>query len=228
MRPTDHRNDAGTTGEGGPAIPASVAALDGLRRTDADRRSFTSVHKTKRPPADAGGRLAWSRPVSLVAGTGFEPATSGMSNRSESQVASRVSNAQVTINRSPQPSRRVSPYRGSCATFRSQIRSQDSGLQVQPPRREISSALLVAHAAGYCAVPAVFRSPLEHRDMSAMIRQVDRTGVARRPMIPRALAAGHPKAPLPRRGTDAITPGPIYFDVDRMSRLLHGGLFANT
>jgi hypothetical protein len=64
--------------------------------------------------------------------------------------------------------------------------------------------------------------------MSAMIRQVDRTGVARRPMIPRALAAGHPKAPLPRRGTDAITPGPIYFDVDRMSRLLHGGLFANT
>jgi len=172
--------------------------------------------------------LAWSRPVSLVAGTGFEPATSGMPNRSESQVASRVSNAQVTINRSPQPSRRVSPYRGSCATFRSQIRSQDSGLQVQPPRREISSALLVAHAAGYCAVPAVFRSPLEHRDMSAMIRQVDRTGVARRPMIPRALAAGHPKAPLPRRGTDAITPGPIYFDVDRMSRLLHGGLFANT
>ena len=43
-------------------------------------------------------------------------------------------------------------------------------------------------------------------------------------MIPRALAAGQPKAPLPRRGTDAITPGPIYFDVDRMSRLLHGGL----
>ncbi len=149
MRPTDHRNDAGTTGEGGPAIPASVAALDGLRTRDADRRSFTSVHKTKRPPADAGGRLAWSRPVSVVAGTGFEPATSGMSNRSESQVASRVSNAQVTINRSPRPSRRVSPYRGSCATFRSQIRSQDSGLQVQPPRREISSALLVAHAAGY-------------------------------------------------------------------------------
>jgi len=41
MRPTDHRNDAGTTGEGGPAIPASVAALDGLRTTDADRRSIT-------------------------------------------------------------------------------------------------------------------------------------------------------------------------------------------
>jgi hypothetical protein len=57
-------------------------------------------------------------------------------------VASRVSNAQVTINRPCQPSRRVSPHRGSCAAFR----SQDSRQQVQPPRGEISSALLVAYA----------------------------------------------------------------------------------
>jgi hypothetical protein len=53
---------------------------------------------------------------------------------------------QVTINRPSQPSRRVSPHRGSYAAFRSQIRSQDSTQQVQPPRREISSALLVAYA----------------------------------------------------------------------------------
>jgi hypothetical protein len=60
-------------------------------------------------------------------------------------MASRVSNVQVTINRPSQPSRRVSPHRGSCAAFRSQIRSQQSKQQVQPPRREISSALLVAY-----------------------------------------------------------------------------------
>jgi len=53
---------------------------------------------------------------------------------------------QVTINRPSQPSRHVSPHRGSCAAFRSQILSQDSRQQVQPPRREISSALLVAYA----------------------------------------------------------------------------------
>jgi len=35
-----------------------------------DRRrqpSVHNVHKTKRPPADAGGRLAWSEPLPLVA-----------------------------------------------------------------------------------------------------------------------------------------------------------------
>src|ERR1700676_3491878 len=32
----------------------------------------------KRPPAHAGGRLAWAEPLSLVAGTGFETATSGL------------------------------------------------------------------------------------------------------------------------------------------------------
>jgi non-homologous end joining protein Ku len=46
-------------------------------------------------------------------------------------VASRLSNAQVRINRPSEPSRRVSRHRGSCATFRSQIRSQHSKQQVQ-------------------------------------------------------------------------------------------------
>src|ERR1700682_1885669 len=46
------------------------AAFDGLRTTDADHSSFTSLHKTSGPPADADDRLAWSGPFSLVAGTG--------------------------------------------------------------------------------------------------------------------------------------------------------------
>jgi hypothetical protein len=37
-----------------------------------------NVHKSRRPPAHAGGRLAWSGPLPVVAGTGFEPATSGL------------------------------------------------------------------------------------------------------------------------------------------------------
>jgi hypothetical protein len=72
------KDDAASTEEGNPAITASIAFLDSVRNTDADGRSFTNVHKTKRPPAAAGGRLAWSGPLSLVAGTGFEPATSGL------------------------------------------------------------------------------------------------------------------------------------------------------
>jgi hypothetical protein len=72
-RPTDHRNDAGTTGDNDPAITGSIAVFDGLRTTDADRRSFTSVHNTKRPPAHAGGRLTWSEQLSLVAGTESAP-----------------------------------------------------------------------------------------------------------------------------------------------------------
>jgi hypothetical protein len=60
-------------------------AIADWRSVESDRRGaptsvvrFTNVHKTRRPPAGDGGRLAWSGPLSLVAGTGFEPATSGL------------------------------------------------------------------------------------------------------------------------------------------------------
>ena len=51
-----------------------------LRAVDVDWRRAPlvhNVHKTKRPPANADGRLAWSGAPSLVAGTGLEPATAG-------------------------------------------------------------------------------------------------------------------------------------------------------
>jgi hypothetical protein len=54
-----------------------------------------------------------------------------------------------------------------------------------------------------CAVSAVFRSPLRHVEMSAMIHQMNRLGVARRVDDPEGLRRGRPVAPLPRRGTDA-------------------------
>jgi hypothetical protein len=77
-----------------------------LRAVDVDWRraplvhNVHNVHKTKRPPANADGRLDWSEPLSLVAGTvvgltGFEPATSGMSNRSRSSAIRSVSSLQV-------------------------------------------------------------------------------------------------------------------------------------
>jgi hypothetical protein len=56
---------------------------------------------------------------------GYEPTSRHLSTHS-------VSNAQVTINRPSQPSRRISPHRGSCAAFRSQIRSRQDEQQVQP------------------------------------------------------------------------------------------------
>ena len=57
-----------TIGESDPAIRHPSPLHDGVRTTRADRRSFTSVHKTKRPPAHAGGRLAWSEPLSISSG----------------------------------------------------------------------------------------------------------------------------------------------------------------
>jgi hypothetical protein len=54
-----------------------------------------------------------------------------------------------------------------------------------------------------CAVPAVFRWPLRHVEMSAMIHQMNRLGVARRVDDPEGLRRGRPVASLPRRGTDA-------------------------
>jgi hypothetical protein len=54
-----------------------------------------------------------------------------------------------------------------------------------------------------CAVPAVFRWPLRHVEMSAMIHQMNRLGVARRVDDPEGLRRGRLVAPLPRRGTDA-------------------------
>jgi transposase len=42
------------------------------------RAALPKRSQNERPPADAGGRLACSEPLSLVAGTGFEPATSGL------------------------------------------------------------------------------------------------------------------------------------------------------
>src|ERR1700720_2290748 len=59
-----------------PVVAASIAVVSGRRTMRVARHSFTNVHKTKQPPADADGRLAWSRPLSLVAGTGFEFALS--------------------------------------------------------------------------------------------------------------------------------------------------------
>ena len=44
-----------------------------------------------------------------------------------------VSSAQVTLNLLSQPTRHVSRHRGSCAAFRSQIRSQRSKQQVRQP-----------------------------------------------------------------------------------------------
>jgi hypothetical protein len=52
-------------------------------------------------------------------------------------------------------------------------------------------------------VSAVFRVPLRHVGVSAMIHQMNRLGAARRVDDPEAIAAGRPAAPLPRRGTDA-------------------------
>jgi hypothetical protein len=45
VRPTDHRNDAGTTGEGGPAITGSIAVVDGVPTAAVDLRSFTTFTK---------------------------------------------------------------------------------------------------------------------------------------------------------------------------------------
>ena len=47
-------------------------------------------------------------------------------------------------------------------------------------------------------------------------------------MIPRALAAGQPKAPLPRRGTDAITLWPDLFRCRPNESLTSRRLAANT
>src|SRR5258707_3854126 len=64
-----------------PAIAPAIAVVDGVRihkhRPPLVPPLVHNVHNAKRPPTDAGGRLAWSRPLSLVAGEGFETAASG-------------------------------------------------------------------------------------------------------------------------------------------------------
>ena len=83
-----------------------------------------NVHKMKRPPAETGGRLAWSGPISLVAGTGFEPATSGLgANRLPSRIVPPVSHMQFRTYRSSRPLHRIPRNLGCCAAFCSQIRS---------------------------------------------------------------------------------------------------------
>ena len=101
-----------------------------LRAVDVDWRRAPlvhNVHKTKRPPANADGRLAWSEPLSLVAGTvvgltGFEPATSGMSDRSRSSAIRSVSSLQVIDVQPSQLFRPVPLVRVGSTVFRVQIR----------------------------------------------------------------------------------------------------------
>ena len=59
-------------------------------------------------------RFRWQR------GQDTDPRPLGYEPTSRHLLTHSVSNAQVTINRPSQPSRRISPHRGSCAAFRSQ------------------------------------------------------------------------------------------------------------
>src|SRR5258705_13160606 len=61
-----------------PAIARAIAVVDGVRIHRHRPPLVHNVHNTKRPPAHAGDRLACSEPLSLVAATECEPATSGL------------------------------------------------------------------------------------------------------------------------------------------------------
>jgi len=76
----------------------------------------------------------------LVAGTGFEPATSGLwANQWQLHVDPLVSNVHVTVDQPSLPSQPVPYDLWPCAAFRSQIRSQQSAQQLRPPRGETSN-----------------------------------------------------------------------------------------
>ena len=52
-----------TTGDTDPAITGSIAVFDGLPTTDAQPPLVHKRSQNERPPAHAGGRLAWSGPL---------------------------------------------------------------------------------------------------------------------------------------------------------------------
>ena len=65
-------------GAGAPSAPPPIGGDPGAGPGGCQQPLVHRRSQMKRPPAHAGGRLAWSEPLSLVAGTGFEPATSGL------------------------------------------------------------------------------------------------------------------------------------------------------
>jgi hypothetical protein len=77
------------------------------------------------------------------------------------------------INRPSQPYRRVSPHIGSCAAFRSQIRSQHSTQQVQQPAsqgRDAEQRVMIAAPAATCGKSAVCQIHRPLSDICLMTR----------------------------------------------------------